>query len=81
MRYMPEYEATAAYDDMLDEVYEDVQIAGYSYSTSNALKEVDPIAYHTGMSDWLDGEGITTDESEADEESDDEDEEHDDEDE
>ena len=68
MRYVPEYEAVDLYEDMLDECFEDVQIAGMSYTTSNALKNVDPIAYRVGMSDWLDSENITTDESEADEE-------------
>lgn len=41
------------YNEMLDEVYGDVQVAGYSYSTSRALKELDPIAYNVGLSDWL----------------------------
>lgn len=44
------------YDDMLDEVYGDVSIAGMSYVTSYALKEVDPIAYRVGFNDWVDSE-------------------------
>lgn len=46
----------AMYDDTLDDVYGDVSIAGMTYSTSYALKEIDPIAYRVGKSDWLDAE-------------------------
>lgn len=43
------------YDDFIDEVYgETVTIAGYEYSTSRALKGLDPIAYRCGYADWLD---------------------------
>lgn len=41
-----------AYDDMLDEVYGDIEICGYSYCASIALYRVDPIAYRVGRSDW-----------------------------
>jgi hypothetical protein len=44
------------YDNMLDEVYPECKIAGLSYSTSHALKEIDPTAYRCGFSDWLDAE-------------------------
>ena len=40
------------YDNMLDECYPDTQIAGMTYSTSYALKELDPIAYRCGFSDY-----------------------------
>lgn len=42
------------YDDMLDELYGDVEIAGLTYSTSRALKEIDPTAYRVGFADWED---------------------------
>jgi hypothetical protein len=42
------------YDEHLDEIYGVVQIGGYHYDTSRALKEVDPIAYRVGFSDWVD---------------------------
>lgn len=45
------------YDDFLDECYGDTVVAGASYSTSYALKELDPIAYRCGFVDWLDAEG------------------------
>jgi hypothetical protein len=44
------------YENMLDEVYGLVSIGGYKYSTSRALKEVDPTAFRCGFSDWLDSE-------------------------
>lgn len=44
------------HDDMLDEVFPDLTIAGLSYSTSQALKEVDPTAYRCSFNDWLDSE-------------------------
>jgi len=41
------------YEEMLDECYPDLMIAGFAYSTSRALKEVDPIAYRCGFSDYI----------------------------
>lgn len=45
----------SAYVDMLDEVYGDVEIAGISFSTSMALKDIDPMAFRCGMLDYYDG--------------------------
>lgn len=42
------------YDDMLHEVYGTVDIAGMTYDTSRALKNVDPIAYRVGMAEFAD---------------------------
>ena len=67
MRYMNEYEATEAYNEMLNDCYPMVNICGYEYTPAYALKECDPIAYRCGFSDWLDAEGLTTYEDEADE--------------
>lgn len=44
------------YVDMLDECHGDVTIAGMTYQTSRALKDVDPIAYRVGMSDYISSE-------------------------
>ena len=44
------------YDESLDECYGTVKIAGYGYSTSRALKNVDETAYDCGFNDWLDSE-------------------------
>lgn len=42
------------FNDMLDECNEEVNICGYKYSPSYALKEIDPTAYRCGMADYLD---------------------------
>ena len=49
---MTQYELEEAYNDMLNDVYGTVIIAGYEYDTAQALKEVDPIAYSVGMNDY-----------------------------
>lgn len=41
------------YDEMLDECYEETEIAGYTYQTSYALKELDPVAYRCGKNDYF----------------------------
>lgn len=43
------------YDDMLDEVYGQVNIAGLNYMTSRVQKEIDETAYACGVNDYLDG--------------------------
>lgn len=52
MSKMTEYEIEESYDMMLDDVYGIVTVAGMQYDTSRALKELDPIAYRVGMSDY-----------------------------
>jgi len=47
-----EHEAYERFDDMLDECHEDVKICGIPYTTSRALKEVDPTAYRCSFSDY-----------------------------
>lgn len=44
------------YDEDIDEISGDVQIGSLTYSASHVLKNVDPIAYRCGRSDWEDGE-------------------------
>lgn len=51
---LAEHEAYDMYDDMLDDAYGTVTIAGMEYDTSRALKECDPIAYRVGFSDYAD---------------------------
>jgi hypothetical protein len=64
MRYLSERDAIKMYEEYLNDVFGNVNIAGLEYTTSYALKEVDPTAYHQGYLDFLDNEGITTDEDE-----------------
>ena len=40
------------YDEMLDEVYGDVEICGMTYSSSRALKLLDPVAYRCAKNDF-----------------------------
>lgn len=54
--YENETQAYEAYDEMLDDAHEDVVVAGFTFSTSRALRELDPIAYRCGFIDWLDSE-------------------------
>lgn len=55
---MNEYEAQKMYEDYLDECFGTVEICGITFSSSRALKELDPIAFDCGMAYWLDSEGI-----------------------
>ena len=47
-------EFSEAYNDMLNEVSGPVRIGTLEYQASRVLAEVDPIAYSSGFSDWLD---------------------------
>lgn len=49
-----ESELDRLYEDMLDDIYGAVNIGGYEYETSDALKQVDPIAYRCGRNDYVD---------------------------
>lgn len=49
---------TDQYEEMLDEIYGDVDIAGYTYGTSYALKELDLTAYRCGLLDYVDSLGL-----------------------
>ena len=51
-RTITEHEAHEMYDEMLDDCHDDVKICGMTYATSRALKDVDPIAYRCGFSDY-----------------------------
>ena len=45
-----------AYDSMLDECYEPVNICGHSYDASVALYRTDKIAYEQGELDYIDSQ-------------------------
>lgn len=63
-----DYELHRRYDEMLDETVEPWCIGDMYYDPSRVLKEVDPIAYRVGFSDWLDselGETLTDEDPEA----------------
>lgn len=48
-----ESEQEQRFRDMLDDAYGEVEIAGFKYSTSRALEEVDPTAFRCGMADYF----------------------------
>ena len=66
MKYIPEHEAEALYNELIGECNEPINIFGAQYLPSRALKELDPIAYNCGFTDWLDAENLTTGADEAD---------------
>ena len=49
------------YDEFLDEVHETVQIGSCAFSPSEVLRELDPIAYRCGFSDFTDMDYIEFD--------------------
>ena len=65
MKYIHEHEAEALYNELIGECNPISKIFGVEYLPSHALKELDPIAYNCGFTDWLGAENLTTDESEA----------------
>lgn len=42
------------YDQMLDELNDEIRIGSLRYTPSDVLKAVDPIAYEQGFYDYLD---------------------------
>lgn len=54
-------EAEEQYSDMLDEISGPVVVGGLEFAASRVLREMDPIAYRVGLHDYIDGEGIDSD--------------------
>lgn len=50
-----DYKFEESYNNWLDQFHddEDIQVCGYSYRASEILKNVDPIAYRTSKSDFI----------------------------
>ena len=51
---MEDYEMIENYNDFLDEVNPEIVIGSLRYSPSQVLREVDPIAYNIGLSEYQD---------------------------
>jgi uncharacterized protein YlxW (UPF0749 family) len=49
-----EYLTDEKYDEMLDDCYGEVNICGMTFYSSVAFRELDPIAYRCGFSDFAD---------------------------
>lgn len=58
-------EAEEAYDDLLDEITGPVMVGGLEFVASRVLREMDPIAYRVGLHDFIDSEGIDSDDLEG----------------
>lgn len=54
-------ESVDAYNEMLDEIHPEIEIAGITLSPSRVLNECDPCAYKCGWIDWCDSQDIDTD--------------------
>lgn len=65
MEFETWYDAEQAFDEMLDDYYPQVSFGGLYFDPSQILKNCDPAAYRTELLDWLDSEGIDTDELEG----------------
>lgn len=53
------------YEDIIDEMYEPVVIAGILFRPAYVLRKLDPIAFKLGASEWADSLGIDTDDLEG----------------
>lgn len=47
-----DYEDTL--DDVLNDIYGEIEICGYTYNSAYALKELDPIAYRQELLNYVD---------------------------
>jgi len=53
-----ENDALERFDHFLDECWENVWVCGYEFTSSRALKQLDPTAYREEFNNWLDSEGL-----------------------
>lgn len=58
-------EAEQSFDDMLDEITGPVKVGGLEFVASRVLRKMDPIAYRVGLHDFIDSEGIDSDDLEG----------------
>lgn len=65
MEFETWYDAEQAFDEMLDDCYPVIRLGYLVFSPSKVLFKCDPIAYRTELLDWLDAEGVDTDELEG----------------
>ena len=65
MEFETWYDAEQAFDEILDDYYPQVSFGWLYFAPSQIWKNCAPIAYRTRLLDWLDAEGIDTDELEG----------------
>lgn len=66
MSYQYLSEAVEAFNESINESEDWACVFGQSFAPSDVLREVDPIAYRTYFYDWLDFQGIDSDDLEDD---------------
>ena len=62
MKYINEKEAKQQFSGYLRSCYGDIYILGVDYDIGYTLEEIDPIHYDLAFNDWLNSEGLSTDE-------------------
>ena len=45
------------YEIELNELYEDVNVCGYTYDSGTLLKAIDPLTFERGLEEWIDTYG------------------------
>lgn len=58
-------EAVEAFEDFINETSASVELLGMEYAPAKVLREVDPTAFRVCFLDWLDSEGIDSDDLEG----------------
>lgn len=51
--YANEYEATEAFEEVLNDSYGSIDVCGIPFDAGRALKILDPIGFEVGRDDWL----------------------------
>lgn len=54
MTQFSDYQLDKMFCEYLDGVYEEIDICGYKYPPSHALRKVDPVCYNEEFNNWLD---------------------------
>ena len=57
--FLSDNDVEQAYIEILDEVYEEVELCGCRYQASEVLRAVDPVAYREGLLDHINSEEFT----------------------
>jgi hypothetical protein len=57
-----EKDALERFDEFLDECWENAWVCGYEFTSSRALKQLDPTAYREEFNNWLNSEGLELEE-------------------
>ena len=67
MNYIAEDEAYFRFNEMLDEIHDEIVIGSVQFAPSRVLFELDRVAYDQAFFDFLDANDLTTEWTESDE--------------